>query len=168
MTASSAHLACVGLGSNLDDPRRQVERGLLALDALPRTRLLRRSRLYASAPWGVANQPEFVNAAAAIETQLTPRALMEALLGVERAFGRQRGAQRWGPRILDLDLLLYDAAVIDEAGLRVPHPHLHERAFVLLPLAEVAPRLQVPGQGVVAELLSRVDVSTCRALDDRG
>jgi len=165
MTALSAHTACIGLGSNLDDPRHQVERGLQAIAALPHTRLLRRSRLYASAPWGVADQPEFVNAAAAIETRLTPGDLMQALLGIEQAFGRTRGAQRWGPRILDLDLLLYDDAVIDEPGLRVPHPHLHERAFVLLPLADVAPRLPVPGQGVVAELLSRIDASGCRVLD---
>jgi 2-amino-4-hydroxy-6-hydroxymethyldihydropteridine diphosphokinase len=165
MTASSGHVAYIGLGSNLDVPRSQVERGLQAIDVLPQSRLLRRSRLYACAPWGVVDQPEFVNGVAAIETQLSPRALMQALLGVEESFGRRRGAERWGPRILDLDLLLFDAAIIDEPGLRVPHPHLHERAFVLLPLADVAPRLQVPGQGAVADLLSCVDASTCRVLD---
>jgi len=162
---TSPHRAYIGLGSNLDNPRSQVERGLQALGALPRSRLWRRSRLYASVPWGLADQPEFVNAVAAIDTRLEPRELMQALLRVETEFGRRRGGERWGPRILDLDLLLFDAALIDEPGLRVPHLHLHERAFVLLPLADIAPQLQVTGRATVAELLEKVDASTCRVLD---
>ena len=164
MTASPV-VAHVGLGSNLADPHAQVVSALAALARLPRSRLLRRSRLYASAPWGVADQPEFVNAVAALETALPARALMQALLAIERAAGRVRDDTRWGPRILDLDLLLYGDAVIDEPGLHVPHPHLHERAFVLLPLAEVAPDLVLPGHGAVAALAVRAGSAGLRLLD---
>jgi 2-amino-4-hydroxy-6-hydroxymethyldihydropteridine diphosphokinase len=154
----------VALGSNLDDPRTQVLRGLEALSRLPRTTVLARSRLYRSAPWGVIDQPGFVNAAAELETALAPRGLLDGLLDLERAAGRDRTGQRWGPRILDLDLLLYGNVELDEPGLRLPHPHLHERAFVLLPLADLAPDLEVPGRGRVRELLGRVDVGGCRPL----
>jgi len=155
----------IGLGSNLADPQAQVEHGLRALAALPETRLLRRSRLYRSAPWGKLDQPEFVNAAAVVETTLTPRGLLDHLLAIERGAGRQRDGQRWGPRVLDLDVLLYAARVIDEPGLRLPHPHLAERAFVLLPLAEIAPDLQVPGAGHIQALLERTDKSACLPLE---
>jgi 2-amino-4-hydroxy-6-hydroxymethyldihydropteridine diphosphokinase len=168
MTGASSHTAYIGLGSNLDDPRFQVERALQALARLPQSSLLRRSHLYASAPWGVTSQPDFVNAAAALATQLPAQALMRALLDVERGFGRERGSDRWGPRVLDLDLLLYDDCRIDAPGLRLPHPHLHERAFVLLPLSEIAPALDVPGHGPVSELLARIDASGCRRLDRDG
>jgi len=155
----------VGLGSNLADPRAQVERALRALAALPQTRLVQRSRLYRSAPWGRADQPEFVNAVVALQTELTPRELLEALLKIERAAGRARDATRWGPRVLDLDILVFGDRLIDEPGLHVPHPHLHERAFVLLPLAEIAPDLIVPGHGRVDDLARRIDASTCRPLE---
>lgn len=151
----------VALGSNLDDPRTQVLRGFEALSRLPRTTVLARSRLYRSVPWGVIDQPGFVNAAAELETALAPRGLLDGLLDLERAAGRDRTGQRWGPRILDLDLLLYGNVELDEPGLRLPHPHLHERAFVLLPLADLAPDLEVPGHGRVRELLGRVDVGGC-------
>ena len=165
MTAPPRRIAWVGLGSNLAGPREQVELGLDALARLPRSQLQQRSRLYRSAPWGVRDQPEFVNAVAAIETEVAPRELMAALLDIERSFGRVRNADRWGPRILDLDLLLYADGVIDEPGLRIPHPHLHERAFVLLPLAEIAPHLQIPGRGSISDLVARVDVSDCQRLE---
>ena len=155
----------VGLGSNLADPRAQVERASRALAALPQTRLVQRSRLYRSAPWGRADQPEFVNAVVALQTELTPREMLEALLKIERAAGRARDATRWGPRVLDLDILLFGDRLIDEPGLHVPHPHLHERAFVLLPLAEIAPDLIVPGHGRVDDLARRIDASTCRPLE---
>jgi 2-amino-4-hydroxy-6-hydroxymethyldihydropteridine diphosphokinase len=135
------------------------------LARLPQSRLLRSSRLYRSAPWGMLDQPEFINAAAAIETALSPSALMQALLAIERDAGRDRNGERWGPRILDLDLLLYGALVLTEPGLQVPHPHLHERAFVLLPLAEIAPDLDVPGRGPISALLSRVDTTGCQVID---
>jgi 2-amino-4-hydroxy-6-hydroxymethyldihydropteridine diphosphokinase len=165
MTAPPRRVAWIGLGSNLAGPREQVERGLAALAHLPRTQLQQRSHLYRSAPWGVRDQPDFVNAVAAIESGLTPRELMPALLDIERSFGRERNADRWGPRILDLDLLLYADCIIDEPGLHVPHPHLHERAFVLLPLAEIAPHLQIPGHGSISDLVARVDASECQRLE---
>jgi 2-amino-4-hydroxy-6-hydroxymethyldihydropteridine diphosphokinase len=157
--------AYVGLGANLADPRRKVEAALTAIATLPHTRLVRHSSLYRSAPWGVADQPEFVNAAAQIETALSPPELMQALLGIERDFGRERSGDRWGPRVIDLDLLVYADRVIDEPGLHVPHPHLHERAFVLVPLAEIAPGLEVPGKGPVSGLLAQIDASACRLLE---
>jgi 2-amino-4-hydroxy-6-hydroxymethyldihydropteridine diphosphokinase len=155
----------IGLGSNLADPHAQVERALSVLGDLPHTRLLRRSRLYRSAPWGRADQPEFVNAVAEIETELSARVLLGALLAIERSAGRERDATRWGPRVLDLDILVYGDQLIDEPGLHVPHPHLHERAFVLLPLAEIVPDLTVPGFGRVDELMRRIDASSCRPLE---
>ena len=157
----------IGLGSNLADPHAQVERALRALAELPQIVLARRSQLYRSAPWGRADQPEFVNAAAQLQTGLSPRALLDALLAIERKAGRERDGMRWGPRVLDLDILVYGDSVIDAPGLRVPHPHLHERAFVLVPLAEIAPELSVPGQGRVATLLERIDASGCRPLEIR-
>ena len=157
--------AFVALGSNLDDPRAQVLRGFEALALLPHTGLLARSRLYRSAPWGVADQPAFVNAVAELETALAPRELLEGLLEIERAAGRVRSGTRWGPRVLDLDLLLHGSSELDEPGLRIPHPHLHERAFVLLPLADLAPESEVPGLGPVRDLLVRVDAAGCVPLD---
>ena len=157
--------AYIGLGSNLADPRAQVTSALRALDALPRSRLLRHSRLYRSAPWGQREQPEFVNAVALLETALAPRELLDALLSIERGAGRARDGTRWGPRVLDLDILLYGERVLDESGLRVPHPHLGERAFVLLPLAEIAPHAQVPGLGRVDTLLARIDAGGCVVLE---
>jgi 2-amino-4-hydroxy-6-hydroxymethyldihydropteridine diphosphokinase len=156
--------ACVALGSNLDDPRAQVERGLVALAALPQTTLSARSRLYRTKPWGVADQPDFINAAARLETTLAPRALLDALLAIEAGAGRVRGARN-GPRILDLDLLLYGDRIIDEPDFVLPHPRLHERAFVLLPLTDVASGLEIPGHGRVADLLARLDTVGCSSID---
>lgn len=158
-------VAYVGLGSNLADPRAQIERALHNLARVPQSRLLQRSRLYRSEPWGVPDQPEFVNAAAAIETGLSPRELMLAMLAIEREAGRDRSGARWGPRILDLDLLLYDGLTVAGPELRIPHPHLHERAFVLLPLAEIAPHLEVPGRGPISTLLAHLDTSGCRVIE---
>lgn len=152
--------AYVALGSNLDGPRAQVERGFAALAALPETVLLARSRLFRTRPWGIPDQPDFVNGVARLETGLPPRVLLDALLAIEMRTGRVRGVRN-GPRTLDLDLLLYDDHALREPGLDVPHPHLHERAFVLLPLNDLAPDLEIPGRGRVANLLARVDVSGC-------
>lgn len=155
-------VAAVGLGGNVGDVAATLHEALHALDALPDTRLLRASRLYRTPAWGNTEQPDFVNAAALLQTQLDVRDLLDALLEVERRFGRDRAqGERWGPRTLDLDLLLYGDATIDEPGLRVPHPYLHERAFALLPLAEIAPDLLVPGRGRVADLLAAVDAGDC-------
>lgn len=155
--------AYVALGSNLDDPCVQVEHGFEALAALPGTALSARSRLFRTPPWGFVEQPDFINAVARVETSLPPRQLLAALLDVESRAGRVRGVRN-GPRVLDLDLLLYDDLRLDEPGLVIPHPRLHERAFVLLPLADIAPELVVPGYGRVADLLSGVDASGCLPL----
>lgn len=143
--------AYVGLGANLDDPRRHVLAAFDALDALPGTRLVAMSSLYRTAPVGYADQPEFVNAVAAVETTLSARELLAALLGVERREGRVRSFRN-APRTLDLDLLVYGDRIIDEDGLHVPHPRMHERAFVMVPLAEIAPGLQVPGRGRAGDI----------------
>ena len=153
------------VGSNLDDPVKQVSSALAELDAVPQTRLVRKSSLYRTSPVGHAEQPDFVNAVALLETRLPARALLDLLLATERAFGRVRpDGERWGPRTLDLDLLLYGDAVIDEPGLRVPHPHLHERAFALLPLAEIAPDALIPGIGPVAEIAAGMAAGGIEAL----
>jgi len=148
--------AIVGLGGNEGDSIAILRAALVGLDLLPETRLLRASRLYRTPAWGNVDQPDFINAAAALETSLAARALLDRLLSVERAFGRIRaadGSDRWGPRRLDLDVLLYGDAVIDEPGLRVPHPRLHERAFALLPLMDVAPDAVIPGVGPARDAL---------------
>jgi len=156
--------AYVGIGSNLDDPEAQVRRAIAAFASIPETCFVRASRLFRTAPWGRTDQPAFVNAVAEIATRLAPRALLDALLAIERAQGRHRDGTRWGPRTLDLDLLLYGDTTIEEAGLAIPHPHLAERAFVLLPLADLDPALLVPGHGRISELLRNVDTSGVAAL----
>lgn len=159
--------ACIGLGANLGDAVATVRAALEALDALPRTRLLRASRLYRTPAWGKTDQPAFVNGAALLDTELDARDLLDAMLAIERDFGRDRaadGSDRWGARTLDLDLLLYGDREIDEPGLRVPHPHLHERAFALVPLAEIAPDLVIPGHGRVSDLVAAMVTEDIHAL----
>ncbi|MDO1530122.1 2-amino-4-hydroxy-6-hydroxymethyldihydropteridine diphosphokinase [Fulvimonas sp. R45] len=155
--------AYVALGGNLGDPRRRVPAAMDALAALPGTRELARSRLYLTPPWGVLEQPPFVNAAMALDTSLPPHALLDALLAIERDAGRVR-AERNGPRTLDLDLLHMDGVVLRDERLVLPHPRIAERAFVLLPLNDIAPALELPGMGRVDALLARVDASGCEAL----
>jgi 2-amino-4-hydroxy-6-hydroxymethyldihydropteridine diphosphokinase len=142
--------AYVGLGANLGDREAAIRRAAELIGAV------RLSSIRETEPWGVTDQPRFLNAVAETETELPPRALLTRLLEVERQLGRVRGEERWGPRTIDLDLLLYGSEAIAEAGLTVPHPHLHERLFVLEPLAELAPDLVVPGRGDVASLLARL------------
>lgn len=146
-------VAYIGLGSNLDDPSAHLERALHELDALPATRLTARSPLYRTAPVGLTDQPEFINAVAALSTTLPPHELLNALLAIEQAHRRVR-AVRWGPRTLDLDLLLYGDSMLNDAVLTLPHPRLHERAFVLYPLADLAPALDIPGYGPLRALLA--------------
>lgn len=136
--------AYIGLGSNLEDPRAQVERALEALARLHRSELLRCSPLYRSAPMGPADQPDYVNTVAALRTGLSPLDLLDALQEIEKAQGRQRGPQRWGPRTLDLDVLLYGESIVESPRLTVPHPGLTERNFVLVPLFDIAPDLILP------------------------
>lgn len=159
--------ACIGLGGNVGDVATRLALAFDALAALPDTRLLGASRLFRAPAWGREDQPDFINAAALLETGLTARALLEALLAIEARLGRTRaddGSDRWGPRAIDLDLLLFGEQVVDEAGLQVPHPHLHERAFALLPLADVAPGARIPGIGTVAGTLAGLDASGIEAL----
>lgn len=145
--------AVIALGSNLDDPEAHVKRGFADLAALPDTWVTARSSLRRTAPVGYADQPDFVNACALVETRLAPRALLDALLDIERRHGRVRGVPN-GPRTLDLDIVLYGGAAIDEPGLHVPHPRAHERRFVLEPLVEVWPDAVIPGRGPAAKLLA--------------
>lgn len=135
-----------------------------ALAQWPATRVLARSRLYRTPPWGVLEQPPFVNAAVSIETSLAPRELLDALLTIERAAGRVRDGERWGPRTLDLDLLHVVGVALQDDQLTLPHPRMAERAFVLLPLNDIAPTLELPGLGTVAGMLVAVDSSECTLL----
>ncbi len=156
----------VGLGSNLDDPPTQLARAFEALARIAHTRLLRHSRLYRSAPWGNTDQPAFVNAVAELASALAPSDFLAALLDIERVQGRRRDGERWGPRTLDLDLLLFGERQSTEPGLTLPHPRMAERAFVLVPLAELDTDLRIPGAGVVRDLLRHVDAHDCVPLDD--
>jgi 2-amino-4-hydroxy-6-hydroxymethyldihydropteridine diphosphokinase len=160
-------LACIGLGGNLGDATATVAAAAAALDGLRDTRLLRVSRLYRTPAWGMTAQPDFINAAALVDTGLSPRGLLHALLALERAQGRVRaadGSDRWGPRVLDLDILLYGDAVVDEPGLVIPHPRLAQRAFALLPLLEVLPDAVVPGVGPAREALAALETTGIEAL----
>ena len=143
-------VAYVGLGANLGDRDASIRRAAELLGAR------RVSTVRETEPWGYADQPRFLNAVAELETDEEPRALLDRLLEVERALGRTREGPRYGPRTIDLDLLLYGDLELDEPGLTVPHPRLHERLFVLEPLAELAPELVVPGRGPLKALLSRL------------
>ena len=138
--------AVIALGSNLEDPESQVRRGFDEIATLPDTRVTARSGLHRTVPVGYADQPDFINACALVETRLAPRALLEGLLAIEKQHGRVREIPN-GPRTLDLDIVLYGEAMVDEAGLRIPHPRAHERMFVLAPLLEVWPDAVIPGRG---------------------
>ena len=147
--------AYIAFGANLGDPASAFARAQKRLGELPGTRVIARSSLYRSAPVGVSGQPDFINAVIAVDTTLAPRPLLDALLAIEHDCGRTRDFPL-APRTMDLDLLLHGDAVIDEPGLQVPHPRMHERAFTLQPLAEIAPAASIPGRGRVAELLPAV------------
>jgi 2-amino-4-hydroxy-6-hydroxymethyldihydropteridine diphosphokinase len=150
--------AFVALGANLGDPAVQVRRAMTELAQLPETQLTACSSLYLSKPVGFLEQPDYVNAVAALHTKLTPRALLDKLLDIETRHGRSRAFKN-APRTLDLDLLLYDGLVMHEPGLTLPHPRMLERAFVLAPLAEIAPHCAIPGQGTAQENLARLNVT---------
>ncbi|MFP5421510.1 2-amino-4-hydroxy-6-hydroxymethyldihydropteridinediphosphokinase [Pseudomonas peli] len=143
----------IGLGSNLATPIEQLRSALAALAALPQTDLIAQSSFYSSDPLGPADQPRYVNAVAALDTELSPLALLDALQTIELEQGRTRKAERWGPRTLDLDILLFGERLLDEPRLTVPHYHMHARAFVLYPLAEIAPDLKLPDGRALIELL---------------
>jgi len=147
----------LSLGGNLGDPAASMATALRLLDADESTRVIAVSSLYRTPPWGKLDQPDFLNAAAEISTALTPRALLDLCLEAERKLKRVR-EERWGPRLIDIDILVFGDRIIHETGLEVPHPRMLERAFVLAPLAEIAPGLAVGGRSV-SERLGAVDTS---------
>lgn len=160
-------VASIGLGGNVGDVVATLAGAVRAIDALPGTRVSRVSRMYRTPAWGVEAQPDFINAVALVETTLAPRALLDALLEVERGFGRSRavdGSDRWGPRTLDLDILLYGDAVVDEPGLDIPHPRLQERAFALVPLLELLPDAVIPRIGPARIALQSLQTDNIEAL----
>ena len=144
--------AYIGLGSNLQSPARQLDSAMDLLASIRETRLIAKSSLYRSAPFGGIEQPDFVNAVASLLTGLTASELLAELQQIEQRRGRQRDDVRWGPRVIDLDLLVFSDQVVAKPGLKVPHPGIAERNFVLLPLREIAPELKIPGLGRVASL----------------
>lgn len=154
MNAALWRPAYVAIGSNLDSPQRQVRTALEQIGRLPNTRLILVSALYETQPMGPQDQPDYVNAAAGILTQSDPRALLQGLLDIERRMGRNRG-ERWGPRIIDLDLIWMSGPRIDEPGLQLPHPGVSTRNFVLYPLNDIAPSLEIPAHGRVSVLKAR-------------
>ncbi|MBL8255030.1 MAG: 2-amino-4-hydroxy-6-hydroxymethyldihydropteridine diphosphokinase [Pseudoxanthomonas mexicana] len=162
----TAHVqACVGLGANLGDAANTLREAIEALGRRESVVMRQVSRLYRTPAWGREDQPDFINAVVLIDTTLSAHALLALLLSVEADFGRHRiDGERWGPRTLDLDLLLYGDAVIDEPGLRVPHPHLHERAFALVPLLDVLPDARIPGYGDARDAVSVLEMSNIHPL----
>lgn len=159
------HLAFIGLGSNLEDPRSQLRSAFVAIGELPGTRLVAQSSLYRSAPLGYPDQPDFVNAVAKIATDLSPQALLQALLQIEHRHGRER-TFRNAPRTLDLDILLYDDVQLQEHGLTIPHPQMHLRAFVLQPLLEIAPDASIPALGQARRVMQDCQDQTLERIAD--
>ena len=151
-----AKQAYIGLGSNLQDPENQIRRALLAMQGLPGVELLKSSSLYQSQPMGPPDQPDFVNAVAKVSTVLDPAGLLLVLQRIEYIHQRVRKPQRWGPRTLDLDILLYGDLEIDTERLRIPHPGMSEREFVLIPLQEIEKDLIIPGQGSLSEMIEKL------------
>tara|TARA_R110002096_G_scaffold42642_24_gene114919 strand:+ start:2923 stop:3429 length:507 start_codon:yes stop_codon:yes gene_type:complete len=167
LNAGVTHLAHIGLGSNLDDPRAQVSTAIAEIGALPGTDIVARSSLYSSPPMGPQDQPHYINAALAVATRLSCHALLDALQMLERAHGRARDGVHWGPRTLDLDILLYDDEQVAGPRLHLPHPGLKERDFVVLPLLEIAPTLTLPDGESLASVAARLAPSaTAVRLDD--
>ena len=160
------HPAYVGLGSNLGEPAAQLRRALAALPGLPGTRLMAASSLFGSRPLGPVEQPDYVNAVAGLLTQLAAEDFFGALRALEIALGREPPQVHWGPRLIDLDLLVYGAQQLESAGLTLPHPGIVQRNFVLYPLQQVAPGLYVPGCGWVNELAARADPAGIWRWDD--
>lgn len=157
-------IAALGVGSNLDAPAAQVSSGLRALTELPESRLLRQSGLYATPPMGPSDQPDYVNAVALVATRLEPLALLDALQAIEHVHHRVR-ERHWGPRTLDLDLLCYGDLVLTHPRLVLPHPGIMERAFVVIPLLEIAPELRIPGLPSLPRMAAALAAHPIRRID---
>jgi 2-amino-4-hydroxy-6-hydroxymethyldihydropteridine diphosphokinase len=153
------HTVFIGLGANLHEPLQQLHTAALALSQIPDTQLVAMSSLYGSKPMGPQDQPDYVNAVAQLTTSLAPHQLLDALQHIEQQHGRTRKAERWGPRTLDLDILLFGEQILHDERLTVPHYGMHLREFVLYPLAEIAPELEVPVHGPLASLLAKVPLN---------
>jgi len=157
--------AYIALGANLDNPAAAIRNAISELRTLPHSAMVAVSSLYRSAPVGLKNQPDFINAVAAVDTSLSARQLLDALFAIEAAFGRQRSVRN-APRTLDMDLLLYGDSISDDPQLTVPHPRMHQRAFVLLPLAEIAPAAAIPGQPALPALIAACSDQAIARIDD--
>jgi len=156
--------AWVGLGGNHEDSARLIDLALARIAASPDCRVLRRSALYRTPPWGVADQPDFANAVAEVETHVPASELLRLLLCIESDLGRRRNGERWGPRCIDLDLLAYDDLECRSDALELPHPRMHLRAFVLVPLLELESGFVIPGRGPAADCLDRIDAGEVAAV----
>jgi 2-amino-4-hydroxy-6-hydroxymethyldihydropteridine diphosphokinase len=156
--------AYIGLGSNLGNPVAQVLEAVDELEMIPDTILVSRSSLYSGKPMGPQDQPDYVNAVVALDTLLSAEELYNALVRIEDMQGRVRGDEKWGPRIIDLDLLLYGNRTIDTATLTVPHPGMHERDFVIVPLEEIAGNLNIPGRGYIYSLINKCETHSLKKL----
>ncbi|MCF6354005.1 MAG: 2-amino-4-hydroxy-6-hydroxymethyldihydropteridine diphosphokinase [Candidatus Polarisedimenticolaceae bacterium] len=156
----------IALGSNLDTPISHIQRACQELGALPQTRSLQCSRLYQSTPHGAADQPDYINAVVELETRLPSSELLSMLQSLEQAHGRVHTGERWGPRPLDLDILLYGDQQIDGPNLQIPHPYMVERAFVLYPLAELVTDLNIPGYGLLSDLLQTCPAGELEPLNE--
>ncbi|MEO6172921.1 MAG: 2-amino-4-hydroxy-6-hydroxymethyldihydropteridine diphosphokinase [Arenimonas sp.] len=156
----------IGLGGNTGEVEETLMEALFAVDAIAQTTLRRHSKMYRTPAWGNTEQPDFLNCVAELQTRLTPIVLLTKLLEIEACFGRVRSEdERWQPRSLDLDILLFGDDIVEEVDLRIPHPHMHDRAFVLVPLAELANELEIPGQGSVKDCLAKLDTSDIQILE---
>ena len=159
--------AWLGLGANLQHPANQLKEALVRLGESDGIEINKVSSFYRTPPWGDDQQDNFINAVVSIETSLSPLSLLHCLQSIENTMGRRRTGRQWGPRIIDIDLLLFDDQVVCSSELLVPHPHMHERAFVLLPLAELDAEIEIPGQGRVVDLLSGLDCDGIFRLDGK-
>jgi len=154
----------IGMGSNLEDPVAQVLDAVEELEMIPDSILVSRSSLYRGKPMGPADQPDYVNAVVAMDTLLSAMDFLQALVKIEELQGRERDGEKWGPRIIDLDLLMYGKQKINTPELTVPHPGMHERDFVIVPLSEIAGNIKVPGQGLLTTLINQCENHSLRKL----